>query len=124
AVQTPDEAPAGVVAKTPGSASLGPLEFISQTVNNCGPASIAEVLHFWGINRSQDEVQSAVRGSDPYGMTPATVPAYAQSLGMEVFIAGNGGTDLLKALIANGFPVIANQTVSLNDPTFHFRPIA
>src|SRR5579884_3734968 len=103
---------------------LGPLPFISQTANNCGPASVAEVLGFWGINRAQAEVQSVLRGDgNPYGMTPGGVPGYAASLGMDVVMGTSGTQDLLKELLRAGFPVIVNQTVSLSDLTFHYRPI-
>jgi hypothetical protein len=103
---------------------LGPLPFISQTANNCGPASVAQVLSFWGINRAQAEVQSVLRGDgNPYGMTPGGVPGYAASLGMDVVMGMSGTQGLLKELLRAGFPVIVNQTVSVSDLTFHYRPL-
>jgi hypothetical protein len=119
-------APAEPAAPPPPatSALLGPLSFISQTVNNCGPASVAEVLAFWGINRSQADVQAVLRGDgNPYGMTPAGVPSYVASLGLDVVLGTNGSQDLVKALLRAGFPVIVNQTVSDTDLEFHYRPI-
>src|SRR5205823_2751949 len=39
-------------------------------------------------------------------------------------LVGYSGTErLVKLLIANGFPVIASQYVSLSDPIRHYRPI-
>ncbi|MBV8296533.1 MAG: C39 family peptidase [Acidimicrobiia bacterium] len=102
---------------------VGPLENIVQTVNNCGPASVAEVLHFWGIDRTQNELQSILRPDDPYGMTTVNLPGYVQSLGMKVMIGTSGSQPLMKALLANGFPLIANQMVSVTDGTFHYRAI-
>ena len=103
---------------------LGPLPFISQTVNNCGPASVAEVLAFWGINRGQGDVQSVLRGDgNPYGMTPAGVPSYVASLGLDVVLGTGGTPDLVKELLRAGFPIIVNQTVSDTDLELHYRPI-
>ena len=112
------------VAAAPAKASLGPLIFISQTLNNCGPSSVAEVLDFWGIHKSQGDVQSVLRADgNPYGMAPFGIPAYARSLGMAAFMGAGGSDALVKALVANGFPVIVSQWVSLSDHYGHYRPI-
>src|SRR5438093_11155313 len=49
--------PVVVVAPSRSAGTVGPLITIAQSWNNCGPASVAEVLHFWGIQRTQDQVQ-------------------------------------------------------------------
>jgi uncharacterized protein len=122
---TPDALPARTMsANLPVRSSLGPLEFISQTLNNCGPASVAEVLNYWGIYRTQGQVQAILRADgNPGGMVPYGVPSYMHALGMDVVI-GVGGTDEeIKALVAGGFPVIVNQWVSPENHYGHFRPI-
>src|SRR5690348_6856186 len=63
------------------AATVGPMIFISQTLNNCGPASVAEVLDFWGIHKSQGEVQAVLRADgNPGGMAPFGMPAYLRAL--------------------------------------------
>ncbi len=106
------------------AASLGPLINIPQTWNNCGPAAIAEVLAYWGISRTQSQVQAVLRVDGPSaGMTPYGVPTYARSVGLRA-LSGVGGTEtLVKRLIAAGFPVIVHQVVSLSDLVGHWRPI-
>jgi predicted double-glycine peptidase len=112
------------VAPTAPAAALGPLENIPQTWNNCGPASVAEVLAYWGIYRTQDETKAVLRGDgNPYGMSPYDVPAYMRSLGMRGIVGVGGAPQLVKALIANGFPVIVSQYVSVTDHIGHYRPI-
>src|SRR5207237_3274421 len=70
-------APSGVVG------SVGYLRQIWQTYNNCGPASVAEVLAHWGITRTQYQVQLVLRADhSPSGMAPYGVPTYARSLGL------------------------------------------
>ena len=119
----PSQPALGVAAAAP-KASLGPLLFISQTMNNCGPSSVAEVLDFWGIHKTQGEVQSVLRADgNPFGMAPFGIPNYARSVGLAAFM-GAGGTDaLVKTLVSNGFPVIVSQWVSLSDHYGHYRPI-
>ncbi|HEX6511793.1 MAG TPA: C39 family peptidase [Chloroflexota bacterium] len=115
---------AASVTSAPARASL-PLIFISQTMNNCGPSSIAEVLDFWGIHKTQGQVQAVLRADgNPGGMAPFGIPAYVRSLGMSALMGAGGNDALVKAFISNGFPVIVSQWVSLYDHYGHYRPIA
>ncbi|MBV9280541.1 MAG: C39 family peptidase [Chloroflexi bacterium] len=112
------------VTRSGATGALGPLITISQTLNNCGPASVAEVLAYWHVYRTQDQTQAVLRGdSSPYGMAPYGVPTYARSLGLEAMVGAAGTDRLLKALISNGFPVIVSQWVSLAFRVRHYRPI-
>src|SRR4051812_15008199 len=54
-------APAPPVNPSPESLRLPGFQYIRQTLNNCGPASIAEVLHYWGVERTQDDVRVVLR---------------------------------------------------------------
>jgi hypothetical protein len=106
------------------AASLGPLETIVQSLNNCGPSSIAEVLAYWHIYRSEAQVAAVMRSDNSYwGMSPVYLPIYARSIGMRALVGYGGSERLVKLLIANGFPVIASQYVSYADPVRHYRPI-
>jgi len=49
------------VAPSRAAGQVGSVPTIIQTLNSCGPASSAEVLAFWGVRRSQEQVQAAVR---------------------------------------------------------------
>jgi predicted double-glycine peptidase len=115
---------ASTVAPSRATGALGPLINIPQTWNNCGPASLAEVLAYWGIARTQGQIQAVLRVDGPArGMTPYGVPAYARSMGMRALV-GVGGTEaLVKALVSNGLPVIVSQQVSTTNPIGHYRPI-
>lgn len=105
------------------SASLGPLETIVQTLNNCGPSSVAAVLAYWHIYRSEAQIATVLRADNSYwGMSPVDLPAYARGLGMRALVGYGGSEKLVKLLIGNGFPVIASQYVSSADPIRHYRP--
>jgi len=120
----PSVKPTATVVPTGPSGHLGPLINIPQTWNNCGPATVGEVLAYWGIIRNQVQVQAVLRADgDPLGMAPYGVPAYMRSLGVEAVLGVNGSQRLVKALISNGFPVIVDQYVGLDDPVGHYRPI-
>lgn len=108
---------------TAPAAQLGPLSHITQTMNNCGPASISEVLRYWGIQKSQGELSAILRHGNRHGMASDGVPAYAASIGMKAHIAYNGSEGQVKALISNGFPVIVEQFVSMGDHFTHYRAI-
>jgi hypothetical protein len=73
--------PAAKTATLPRSAQVGHLVNIQQTLNNCGPASVAEVLRFWGISRTQEQVQLVLRSDgNPRGMVPYGIPSYMQTV--------------------------------------------
>ncbi len=108
----------------PSAASLGPLIEIPQTYNNCGPATIAEVLAYWGIARTQGQVQSVLRVDGPVvGTTPYGVPAYARGLGLRTLMGVGGSPRLIKYLVQHRLPVIVHQTVGPSDNTGHWRPV-
>ncbi len=115
---------AATSAPARSAATVGSVLTIPQTWNNCGPASVAAVLAYWGIDRTQDAVAAVLR-VDGYGhgMGPYGVPSYARSLGMDALVGVAGSATLLKALINAGFPVIVTQWVSMRDRTSHYRPI-
>ncbi|HVA92800.1 MAG TPA: C39 family peptidase [Chloroflexota bacterium] len=125
AITAPNRASAAVrPASIRSAASLGPLINIPQTWNNCGPATIAEVLAYWGIARTQDEVRAVLRvDGGVAGMTPYGAPSYARSVGLRTLVGVGGNQTLIKALVAAGIPVIVHQVVSLADPVGHWRPI-
>jgi peptidase C39-like protein len=124
ALDASDPAQPPASATPPAKAALGPLEFISQTMSNCGPASVAEVLDFWGIHKSQGEVQAVLRADgNPNGMSPFGLPSYVRGLGMAALMGAGGNDALVKGLVSSGFPVIVSQWVSLSDHYGHYRPI-
>src|SRR6185437_2853441 len=90
---------ASTVVPTRSAASLGPLLYIPQTWNNCGPAAIAGVLACWGIARTQADAQSRLRvDGASIGITPYGVPSYARSVGLWPTMGVRGSEELGKSL--------------------------
>ncbi len=124
AIAKPKVAAPATRIQTRPSASVGAFETIVQTLNNCGPSSISEVLAYWHVYRTQSQVAAVMRADDSaFGMSPVDLPAYARSLGLRALVGYGGSEQLVKLLIANGFPVIASQYVSSWDQIRHYRPI-
>lgn len=85
------------------SAFIHTVRYISQTLNNCRPASVAEVLGYWGIDRSQGQVQAVLRADgNSRGMAPFGIPGYAKDLGMRALLGVEANQVLVKALVSNG----------------------
>jgi predicted double-glycine peptidase len=121
---TPGTKPVVPVKPTATGIRLPGFVYIRQTLNNCGPASIAEVLHYWGVEQTQEQARVALRPStENRGMWPYPVPAYVNKLGMSSLMGVGGTPDMIKALISNGFPVILAEAVSATDRTAHYREI-
>jgi hypothetical protein len=103
--------------------SLGALIHTDQTLDNCGPAAIAEVLRYYGVTRSQQELQAILRPNNPTGMTTDVIAPYVKSIGFRAVVSPNGSDRLIKSLVRAGFPVIAEQAISSTDNRLHYRPV-
>jgi hypothetical protein len=115
-----EDPPAPVTAT---EVSLGPLLHIDQTLNNCGPASIAEVLRYYGITHSQTELKGILRPDNPYGMFVDPIAPYVSSIGLKALLKTGATDGLLKALIRNGLPPIVEDNVSAADTRLHYRAL-
>jgi len=78
-----------------------------QTWNNCGPATLAMALSFYGWRGTQREA-AAVLKPDPEdkNVSPEEMAAFARSLGLGARVRVNGDLERLKRLLRSGFPVI------------------
>jgi hypothetical protein len=75
--------------------------------NNCGPASIATMMSYWGIEATLEEARAFLKPSpsDP-NVRPDEMATYVGSFGYEMLIREGGDFDLLKRLILAGYPVL------------------
>jgi len=82
--------------------------FVQQTgVNNCGPASFATMISYWGIELTLEEVRPILKPNpeDP-NVRPDELKTYAESLGYQMLIRDNGDFELIKRFILAGYPVL------------------
>jgi len=135
AVYTASPSPSPVPTRTPPGPTSTPLPSPSPTIsptplpeqmrldgvkyedqhgrwNYCGPANLSMALTFWGWDGNRDVVGKAIKPNDddknimPYEMQDFIVES---APGLESLVRYGGDIELLKRLVAAGFPVVAEK---------------
>ncbi|HEX6306243.1 MAG TPA: C39 family peptidase [Anaerolineales bacterium] len=85
--------------------------------NYCGPANLSMALTFWGWNGNRDVVGRAIKPeTDDKNVMPYEMAEFAETEAELASIVRSGGDlELVKTLIANGFPVILEKGTFLTD---------
>jgi tetratricopeptide (TPR) repeat protein len=91
-----------------------------QEWNNCGPATLAMALTFFGVNRSQQETGNVLRPNpEDRNVTPDEMAAYVNDQTELMAISRvNGNRGLLQRFLANNIPVIIEVGI---DPPGEYR---
>ncbi|GBF05642.1 peptidase C39, bacteriocin processing [Deinococcus aerius] len=95
-------APAGYV--------LSGMPLVHQTYNACGPASITQVLGYFGINVSLSDVSRLTRPTERSYMTAQAIVDFAPKVGMEARLYRGGSLQTVRAAIRARLPLIALQS--------------
>lgn len=113
---TPEPTPTPTITPTPlpESMSLAGVKYEDQhnRWNYCGPANLSMALTFWGWEGNRDVVGRYVKPEDkdknvmPYEMQDFVE---TQTEGFGAVVRFGGDINLLKSLIAGGFPVVAEK---------------
>lgn len=105
ATATPTPAP--IYAPAPPAALLTGIRHEWQTWNNCGPATLAMNLSFFGSPLDQAAIGAVLRPyPDDKNVSPYELVNFAQSQGYRAVELVNGNDDLLRTLVSNGIPVL------------------
>ncbi len=90
--------------------------------NYCGPANLAMNLTFWGWETTREQVGTILRGGDPKArvgdknVMPYEMANYVSfQTGLGVVTRMGGNLDLIKSLVAAGYPVIVEREDTLQD---------
>ena len=85
--------------------------------NYCGPANLSMALTFWGWNGNRDVVGRAIKPeTDDKNVMPYEMAEFAETEAELASVVRSGGDlELVKTLIANGFPVILEKGTFLTD---------
>ncbi len=112
----------------PTSYVIPSASYVSQTFNNCGPASLSMAMSYFGTNVSQDELREQMRpfnnpagGVDDKSVFAPEFVEHAKKYGFESLERPNGTVELLKTLIANDIPVVLRTWLHPNEDIGHFR---
>jgi len=118
ATSTPVPGPTSSPTPLPDLVYLEPMAHQWQTRDNCGPASIAIVLSYYGYEATQHEVR------DGLPSRPGAIQEYL--FGYDLWTQEyslKGRCNVLRVMLANGIPVIVGQRLSRERDIAHFRVI-
>jgi hypothetical protein len=95
----------------PESVSLNGVRHEWQSFNNCGPANLAMALSYWGWPGDQRDTRAFLRPHpDDYNVMPEEMLAFVETqTDLKALVRVGGDIDLLKRLLAAGFPVIIEK---------------
>ncbi|MBL8056303.1 MAG: C39 family peptidase [Anaerolineales bacterium] len=98
----------------PAQVELTGVTQVWQRVNNCGPATLAMALGYWGWKGTQANTANALK-PDPNdrNVSPDEMAAYARKVGLGAEVRVGGTLERVQALLAAGFPVILETTLLL-----------
>jgi ABC-type bacteriocin/lantibiotic exporter with double-glycine peptidase domain len=103
----------------PESVLLESMNYQRQALNNCGPASVAILLGYYGHQVTQYEVNEIIPPGSLGGLR-ALLPQYQL---MARAYRTPPSRNALRQLLANGIPVIVNQWLSVGSDIRHYRVI-
>lgn len=106
----PSATPTPVPTPIPAKVVLSGIVHEYQQFNNCGPANLAMALSYWGWQGDQRDTRAFLRPNrevDDKNVMPAEMVAFIQqSTNLKAMTRVGGDIDLLRGLIAAGFPVV------------------
>lgn len=96
-------------------------KWVPQTFNNCGPATTAMVLQYFGYTVGQDVTKAALRtNEDDKNVFSYEMIAYLKKdYNVDAKLLYNGNTEIVKTLIANGFYVVVEDWLHPNEDIGH-----
>lgn len=95
-----------------------------QTWNNCGPATLAMNLSYFGSTLDQAAIGAVLRRHpDDKNVSPEELAAFAAGQGYHAQMRANGSADLMRLLLSNGIPVLIETWLEEepNDGMGHYR---
>ena len=108
----------------PPAVRLTGLTHAWQTWNNCGPATLAMNLSYFGSRATQAEVAATLRPfKDDKNVNPEELAAYARAQGFRALVRVNGSPETLRQLLSAGVPVLIETWYEPkpNDGMGHYR---
>ncbi|PWH20603.1 MAG: hypothetical protein DDG58_02005 [Ardenticatenia bacterium] len=106
------------------SVQLSGITHIWQKWNNCGPATLAMYLSYFGITLTQAEIAAALKPNwDDKNVSPHEMADFATQQGLHALVRVNGSAERLRLLLSNGLPVMVETWLELepNNGMGHYR---
>jgi ABC-type bacteriocin/lantibiotic exporter with double-glycine peptidase domain len=118
-----------LVPHCPQKYVLSNLSYISQGKNECGIASMAMVLSYYGIQKNKSELYDGMHFDKKNGVTPGNMKKYPRAIGLEsrAYSWWNGTIDRIVENICQGRPVIVrqwyNEAFQIKKWSAHYRVV-
>ena len=118
---TPEPSATPTITPTPlpGAVKLDGVKYEDQhgRFNYCGPSNLSMALTFWDWKGNRDVVGRAIKPeNDDKNVMPYEMADFAETqAGLGSAVRVGGDLDLVKELVANGFPVILEKGTFLTD---------
>ena len=93
--------------------------FIAQKDDYCGPASLAMIFNFWGIDITQDEIAQEIYFPEMKGTLSIEMVLYAIQKEFETEVYQGNFQDL-KNRITAGFPLIVSHRANKGQERVHY----
>lgn len=106
----PPLAQASASPGAPAGYLLTGMPLVRQTYNACGPASLVQVLAYYGVQSSLAEVSRQTRPSERSYMTAQAIVAFAPTVGMQARLYSGGHLSTVRRAIRERLPLIALQS--------------
>lgn len=97
-------------AAAPSGYVLEGMPLIRQSYNACGPASIAQVMGYFGRQVNFRDVSAWTRPTERSYMSAQAIVKFAPMVGMEARLYANGTLNTVRRAIKRGIPLIALQS--------------
>lgn len=108
----PTDPPVALEQPVQPAVELTGLRHYWQTWNNCGPATLAMNLSYYGSPLDQSDIGSVLRThEDDKNVKPEELAEYARGQGFQAGVRVNGNIDMLRRLVSNGIPVLIETWV-------------
>jgi tetratricopeptide (TPR) repeat protein len=107
AVAAPALQVGSVLQPITASVALTGVTHIWQRWSNCGPATLAMNLSYFGLTLGQADVAAALKPNpDDRNVSPEEMASFVRSLGLQALVRVNGDSDRLRLFLSNGVPVL------------------
>ncbi|OOV11885.1 peptidase C39 [Deinococcus sp. LM3] len=114
----------GVAEALPASVTLKNIRHEPQSLNNCAPVTAMTLLGYYGASVTQAQAAAVMKDypGDPQ-VTSVELANYLGRAGLRSVIRYAGDAELLRTLVANGFPVVLQQRLQQGSNVAHFRTV-
>ena len=103
----------------PVRARLAPTNYQAQTLENCGPASVAILLGYYGHQVTQNQVNQRLL---PHS-SPCEIAAYVSQYQLMARAYEPAHAEAIRRMLANGIPVIVGQRLEPGSDISHYRVV-